>query len=218
MQRSRGCAYFIIDTNAEYVLSGWADDENIRVIGTRLRSVAKNLDENSRSTVAVGIDAPRKACEQPREYFWDRATNSWRLRKPHERGYGRHCEVVIKALGLGNPQWTPFGDDAPEWMLLGFEVFRVFQEFVCVCEVFPTASYRMLEDDTEIKAHLSFAHFSRGPKDMLDACTAAVTVREFVQGRGTEVGGGDCMGTIILPKPISDSAISQVLNWPINKS
>jgi hypothetical protein len=30
-----------------------------------------------------------------------------------------------------------------------------------------------------------------GPKDMLDAWIATATVREFVEGRGTEVGGGD---------------------------
>ena len=36
-----------------------------------------------------------------------------------------------------------------------------------------------------------FSTCSPGPKDMLDAWVAAATVREFVEGRGIEVGGGD---------------------------
>ena len=42
---------------------------------------------------------------------------------------------------------------------------------------------------------------------------AAFTVREFLAGRGAEVGGGDGLGTIVLPRPIPDP-ISAVLHWP----
>jgi hypothetical protein len=49
---------------------------------------------------------------------------------------------------------------------------------------------------------------------MLDAWVAAVTVREFVNGKGTEIGGGDGFGTIILPRPLSDPVINEVLEWP----
>ena len=55
---------------------------------------------------------------------------------------------------------------------------------------------------------------SPGPKDMLDAWVAAATVREFVEGRGAEVGGGDGLGTIVLPRPIREPAIDEVMRWP----
>jgi hypothetical protein len=49
---------------------------------------------------------------------------------------------------------------------------------------------------------------------MLDAWVAAATVREFVNGRGTEVGGGDGLGVIILPRPLPEPVIKEVLEWP----
>ena len=49
---------------------------------------------------------------------------------------------------------------------------------------------------------------------MLDAWVAAATVKEFVNERGTEVGGGDGLGTIILPRPLPDPIIEEVLDWP----
>jgi hypothetical protein len=49
---------------------------------------------------------------------------------------------------------------------------------------------------------------------MLDAWVAAATVMEFVEGRGTEVGGGDGLGTIILPRPLPEPVIDEVLVWP----
>jgi hypothetical protein len=42
---------------------------------------------------------------------------------------------------------------------------------------------------------------------MLDAWVAAATVREFVEGRGTEVGDDDGLRTIILPRPKSEPVI-----------
>jgi len=49
---------------------------------------------------------------------------------------------------------------------------------------------------------------------MLDAFVAAATVREFVHGRGCEVGGGDGLGTIVLPRPLPEPVMSGVLAWP----
>mgnify|MGYP005849327221 CR=1 FL=1 len=43
---------------------------------------------------------------------------------------------------------------------------------------------------------------SGGVKDMLDASVAAITVFEFVKGHGCEVGGGDGLGTILLPRKL----------------
>jgi len=49
---------------------------------------------------------------------------------------------------------------------------------------------------------------------MLDAWVAAATVREFVTGNGTDVDGGDGLGTIILPRPLPNPIINAVLDWP----
>ncbi|MDF7801722.1 hypothetical protein P4C99_19750 [Pontiellaceae bacterium B1224] len=48
---------------------------------------------------------------------------------------------------------------------------------------------------------------------MLDAWMAAATVREFVEDRGMEVGGGDGLGSIILPRKL-ERPIGPVLHWP----
>ncbi len=49
---------------------------------------------------------------------------------------------------------------------------------------------------------------------MLDSWVAAATVKEFAEGRETEVGGGDGLGTIILPRPLPEPVIDEVLRWP----
>jgi hypothetical protein len=49
---------------------------------------------------------------------------------------------------------------------------------------------------------------------MLDALVAAATVLEFVNERGSEVGGGDGLGAIILPRPMPQPVIKKVLEWP----
>jgi len=50
---------------------------------------------------------------------------------------------------------------------------------------------------------------------MLDACLAAATLREFISGRGEQVGGGDGLGTIVLPRSIAIGKMEEVFNWPI---
>jgi hypothetical protein len=76
----------------------------------------------SSSQVAVGIDAPRMPLTSKRPWYWSSANRKWTPRKA-QKGYGRHCEVVISAYRLANPQWTPLEQDAPEWMKLGFKFF-----------------------------------------------------------------------------------------------
>ncbi|MEM1297004.1 MAG: hypothetical protein AAGH89_16685 [Verrucomicrobiota bacterium] len=164
---------------------------------------------------AIGIDAPRCSVPSPRPWFWDGSKQCWR-RRSKERGAGRHCEVVIKAHGLGNPQWSPLeSDEIPPWMNLGFELFQAFSvlDRVRVDEVFPTASYACLSGKQSPQLRIDLSSFKPGPKDLLDSSVAALTVREFVQGRGQEVGGGDGLGSIVLPRKL-DSPISKVLQWP----
>ena len=44
---------------------------------------------------------------------------------------------------------------------------------------------------------------------------ASVTVREFIHGNGTEVGNRDGLGSIVLPRPIPQPLIAEVLKWPL---
>ena len=148
-----------------------------------------------------------------REWYWNSKTKNWRPRRPEERGWGRHCEVVISSLGLANPQWTPTVDLAPAWMRFGFSLFAALEPLGVVLEVFPTASYAQLAQFHEPLLSLSFAGFDAGPKDMLDAYVAAATIREYDSGRGALVGGGDQLGGIVLPKPVP-SEPAQLFAWP----
>jgi predicted nuclease with RNAse H fold len=98
-------------------------------------------------------------------------------------------------------------------MQLGFALFAAIKKCVPVYEVFPSASYTMLHDGSPVRIGVRLNGFARGPKDMLDAYVAAATVREYAQGRGCEVGGGDGLGEIILPRPLP-KPIEGVLRWP----
>ena len=120
---------------------------------------------------------------------------------------------MVKAHGLANPQWTPLDGDAPGWMQVGFRIFRTLAGRAQVHEVFPSASYAQLETAPEVRVSLSFEGFRPGPKDMLDAAVAALTVRELDAGRGVEVGGGDGLGTIALPRPLP-GRVRGVDAWP----
>ena len=132
-----------------------------------------------------------------------------------DRGNGRHCEVVLAASQIANPQWTPLRNDCPSWMEIGFQLFTALSRAneVEVYEVFPSAAYAQLTETSDSVLSISLKDFARGPKDMLDAYVAAWTVREYVAGRGTAVGGGDGLGEIILPRPLPGPA-TEVVQWP----
>ncbi len=102
---------------------------------------------------------------------------------------------------------------APEWMRHGFAIFEALDGRAQTLEVFPSASYRMLSDTQELRVDMPLSGFLPGPKDMLDAVVAALTGMEFLAGRGQEVGGGDGLGTIVLPRRIA-KPIDAVLRWP----
>jgi len=71
----------------------------------------------------------------------------------------------------------------------------------------------MWQNDTNSpKMTINVSQFQPGPKDMIDAAVAAMTVHEYQQGRGSAV-GDDGFGAIVLPKPISDAPVS-LLRWP----
>jgi predicted nuclease with RNAse H fold len=121
---------------------------------------------------------------------------------------------VLKALGIANPQWTRLIPECPEWMSTGFKLFEALSAESDVYEVFPSASYHQLAGDRGARFGISLEDFHRGTKDMLDAYVAAFTVHEYLAGRGEAVGGGDGLGTIVLPRPVSPNASRDLLTWP----
>jgi hypothetical protein len=98
-------------------------------------------------------------------------------------------------------------------MSIGFRLFATLSAWAEIHEVFPTASYNQLAADEAPAFTVSLSGFSLGPKDMLDAYVAAYTVHEYAAGRGVAVGGGDGLGTIVLPRPLRGPG-SAVLSWP----
>jgi len=207
VQCKRGCPYVVLDPDLKPYVSGWLETPE---------EVSGIVDEITCSVgpVAIGIDAPRCPLHAPRDHYWN--GKKWRCRSPKDIGYGRHCEVVIAALRIANPQWTPVEDACPEWMQHGFRLFASLSGYEKVYEVFPTASYRLCAEDPGPTFSISLKGFARGVKDMIDAYVAAFTVHEYLAGRGVAVGGGDGMGEIILPRKLPAHP-SILLEWPTGK-
>lgn len=98
-------------------------------------------------------------------------------------------------------------------MQLGFDLFEALDEAgYDADEVFPAASYKQLVDE-DVVFSLSTHSLARGPRDVLDATLAAITVHEYSEGRGCAVGGEDGFGTIVLPRRIAPTLL-QPLRWP----
>ena len=233
VQMSRACSYFVFDAAGAFVDSGWlAAKEATRAprttaqfpaikrgakIMTTESDLARIVDELSGgdvSRVAVGIDAPRRPLLAPRTHSYS-AKRGWVPFGADDLASGRHCEVAISVLKLATPQWTPLERNAKEWMKLGFRLFAELSHYPNVFEVFPSAAYAQLEKAGErALTTMDLRVLRPGPKDMVDAMMAAYTTREFVQGRGAEVGGKDGLGTIILPRRLADDGKHAVLEYP----
>jgi hypothetical protein len=196
------------------VSSGWLEGKSIIEVCQRLIKIFNYLNKNGMGNIAVGIDGPRSPLIAPRQYCWDRKGKHWIKRHEDDRGYGRHCEFILKSLKIANPQYTPIKGKCPSWMELGFALFSCLENRDDVFEVFPAASYSILKGLTIPKVTIDFANFSQGPKDMIDACVSAITVLEYLEGRGSEVGGGDGLGSIILPGPLPIEKNLPILQWP----
>jgi predicted nuclease with RNAse H fold len=103
-------------------------------------------------------------------------------------------------------------------MELGFALFNALEaRGITTHEVFPSASYAMLEGENHLPVSLNFSTFRPGAKDMIDACIAAFTVAEFENGRGCEVGSHG-LGAIVLPRPLPGSVPPTLLRWPTLES
>lgn len=203
VQAARGCPFAVVDESSRMIDAGW-------IPTAQLAASVQDLATRFRSAV-FAIDAPRMPLVTPRDWYWRKG--KWSRRTNHEKGSGRHCEVVIAAHRLANPQWTPLAATAPAWMQHGFSIFAALQGRAECLEVFPSASYRMLNGSHDVRIDITLAEFAPGPKDMLDAVVAARTALEYIRGRGQEIGGGDGLGTIVLPRRI-DAPIAEVMQWP----
>ena len=157
--------------------------------------------------------------QSPRQWYWVGNKRHWRKKTDKDKGRGRHCEIVVSAHQLANPQWTPLYNEARAWMRQGFKLFQALHTLrLPTFEVFPSASYKLLSGVKDVKIEIDFSSCLSGPKDMLDAFVASVTVREFIHGNGAEVGTGDGLGSIVLLRPLSEPLIAEVLKWPSNDS
>lgn len=207
------CALVFLHEEGVVVDSDWTTGDSVREVVQAVCSSVERVRGTS-TELAIAIDAPRQSLPRPRQWYWDAKRGDWRARRKGDKGLGRHCEVVVAALKLARPQWTPLRKNAPAWMRVGFRLFEDLAGTGRLYEVFPTASYKQLRHDREVSIRLNFANFAFGPKDMLDACIAAATAREYILGRGAEVGGGDGLGTIVLPRAIEADSRCRVFQWP----
>lgn len=205
IQERRGCCFAVMNVQGTVLESGWFSNAELEAVNlvNKLRV---------RSQVDIGIDAPRMPLPAPRTQCWNGKKRQW-IEGTRQKGYGRHAEIIIKALGIANPQWTPIVGQEPAWMKLGFKLFALLENIAKTYEVFPSASYALLKGVKDVHISTDFSECKPGPKDMVDAWVAAATVLEFAEGRGTEVGGGDGFGTIILPRRLPESVSKEVLNW-----
>lgn len=181
-------------------------------VEARVRAVARQHTD-----IVLGIDAPRCLRNGPREWYW-KPTSGWQPRKG-QAGHGRHCEAVVRALGLANPQWTPLEGglrDDQHWMRRGIELFEALAD-LNPHEVFPTATRAALarrSHGPSMPVELDLVGLGVAPlSDQMDAIFAAVTAREFAAGRGCAVGGGDGLGAIILPCLV-EVPDERLLRWP----
>ena len=215
VQMQRPCALVALDQHLRMVESSWLEGTSSVGISDM---VCRKLDRlGPPEGIIIGIDAPRQPLDRKRPFYWDGTKDGWRARRPSERGWGRHCEVVVASSGLGRPQWTPILSESPEWMVLGFGLFReLTSRGYAVHEVFPSAAYNLLQAEDHSKVTIDFSAFADGPKDLIDACVAAFTVHEFEAGRGAAV-GDDELGQIILPRPLPAHVPASLLNWPSPK-
>jgi hypothetical protein len=114
---------------------------------------------NTSNPVEVRIDAPRMPLDKKRQWYWDGKKRRWKPSNT-QSGYGRHCEIVISAHRIANPQWTPVVDVAPEWMRLGFNLYSALNGTCQVHEVFPTASYNLLYGVCDVRLNVDFFRLS----------------------------------------------------------
>ena len=220
VQVSLACSYLVLDATGEVVDSGLLVSDDIRQTPRttgKFRDLRRLIDryaDGDARRVAVGIDAPRQPLSTARTFSYT-AKRGWVPFSEDDHTSGRHCEVALSVLKLAVPRWTPLERNAKSWMKLGFRLFAELADLPRVYEVVSSAGYVQLDKaDERALTAADMRVLKPGSKDLADAMMAAHTVREFVQGRGCEIGGGDGLGTIVLPRALgAEEAESAVLEW-----
>jgi predicted nuclease with RNAse H fold len=162
----------------------------VAATAVEVRDHALQLRQDAQERVLVAIDAPRRYLAAPR--LW--RLNNGGVWVVANLPSGRHCEIIVRRLGLANPLWTPPATQPIPWITLGQQLFTVCEAagFTTI-ECFPTASYTCFGQMNNIILNIPgemFAH-SRLAHDILDACVAALTADLFLAGNATELGGDD---------------------------
>jgi hypothetical protein len=165
-------------------------------IPEEFRKLFLTISGNQPENIVIGIGAPRMTLKNLRKRYYQKESNSWHTKE--KRVIGRECEVIINSHRIANCQWTNTYENSPDRMKLGFEIFSELHQFPLVYEVFPSASYNILKNEN-LSFEMCLKGFKKGVQDMLDASVAALTVYEFINGGGTEIGGEDGLGIIVLP-------------------
>jgi hypothetical protein len=185
-------------TNPVNPYSGWLSGSNCEVVHG-LGELRDRHSQTGCSPLAVGIDAPRAPLNSPRPWYWNGPRARWRPCRSSDGGNGRHCEIVIAAHRLANPQWTPCRPPS--------RMDATWFRLVCLpCRTRVVAKFsvrivRAAGGGSPLRIGVRLNEFAQGPKD--SSMPARLPPRfGSLQGRGCAVGGGDGLGQIILPRPL----------------
>lgn len=152
--------------------------------------------------VLAGVDAARHALPRLRYWEWEPTAERW-VRLLRGTSAGRHAEIILRAHGFRETRWT----DRTAGAASMFQALHALPGTV-IYETCAEASFQALDPGSPLPSQSAPAEGS-----LEHATLAATTSREFFAGRGQEIGGGDGLGTIILPRPLR-RRIAGVLEWP----
>ncbi|MCK7516864.1 MAG: hypothetical protein MZV64_03645 [Ignavibacteriales bacterium] len=68
VQISRGCSYYILDNNKNFIASGWVKEN----IPQSFENLFLEISYNQPDTIAIGIDAPRMPIRKLRTRYFDK--------------------------------------------------------------------------------------------------------------------------------------------------
>lgn len=202
--KARRCAFSVVDHLGNFLDAGFFD-------GAIPHSLTRRMTEGIHSgmLVAVGIDGARHLLSQPRQWDWDERETGWK-KLPSGTEAGRHAEIVLRAYGFRDCRWTGPATSASDRHLYTLSLYATCQALRGV-EVHETCAQASAQAFDSPGDRLGLPENLEA--NLADATLAAGSAREFRQGRGLQVGGGDGLGAITLPRPLA-LAIPGVLEWP----
>ena len=187
-------AFAILDGAGNFLDAGFFE-------GSLPTELTRQIEAGLASGLAVvfGVDAARHALTRLRYWNWEPTAEHW-VRLLRGADTGRHAEIILRAHGFRGTRWSVTA--APIYQALQALPGTVIYE-VCAEAAFQAMDPGSPPPEPSAAAGASLEH----------ATLAATTSREFFAGRGQEIGGGDGLGTIILPRPLR-RRVEGVLEWP----